>query len=292
MTCLLFLSAVCSSHALAATIDPSLELTFAEKRYLMNKGELTYVCDPNWLPYERINLNGEHEGVAADYMNLLSERLGVPFRLIPTKTWAQSVLLAKAGKCDLVTMLNKTPEREEFLDFTEPYFTCPVILMRPEEFSLESLDDLHGKTVAVVKGYRQEEEFQRDHPEIKLLIVKSSEDGILAVKNGKAAASVATLVEAYHFTRVHRINELKPTKWAVDHDYHRVGVRKNDPLLLSIMRKAVSSLTEEDRHRVEEVWISVGATESEKGLPRWVILFGVGGLVVIFAWLILARKAH
>ena len=106
-----------------------MSFTPAEKNYLKAKGKLTIVCDPHWPPYEYLDKNGRYEGMSIDYHALLATRIGIPIEQIPTASWSESLQLAIEGNCDLVSTLNKTPIRERFLDFTDPFMDTKVVII-------------------------------------------------------------------------------------------------------------------------------------------------------------------
>ena len=60
-------------------------LTELERAYLAQKGSIRICVQPDWLPYERINEKGLHEGIGAEMMALMQERLGIRFVLHPTR---------------------------------------------------------------------------------------------------------------------------------------------------------------------------------------------------------------
>ena len=62
-------------------------LLFASGRSVAAPSPITVCVDPDCFPFERINERGEHEGIAADLMQLVSERSGVQFALVKTKDW-------------------------------------------------------------------------------------------------------------------------------------------------------------------------------------------------------------
>ena len=41
--------------------------------------------DPDWAPLERINAQGQHEGIAADLVQLVARRVGPQIELLPVK---------------------------------------------------------------------------------------------------------------------------------------------------------------------------------------------------------------
>lgn len=53
--------------------------------------------DPNWMPFEKYK-NGKHIGISADYFKIIQEKIKIPIRIIPAKTWSKALDLAKEKK--------------------------------------------------------------------------------------------------------------------------------------------------------------------------------------------------
>ena len=66
---------------------------------------VTYCIDPSWEPYEAIR-NGQHVGISAQYLKLISEKIGVTFQLVPTESWQQSLEFVQLEKCQAIPMIN------------------------------------------------------------------------------------------------------------------------------------------------------------------------------------------
>ena len=73
----------------------SISLTTEEKDYIHTRKSIKLVVDPDWYPYEKIDENGLHQGIASDLLSLISKRTGLKFELIKTKDWDKSILKAK-----------------------------------------------------------------------------------------------------------------------------------------------------------------------------------------------------
>ena len=67
--------------------------------------------DPDWHPFESVTPDGKQVGIAHDLRQLIDERAALSFKLVPTKTWDESLLKARAGECDALSLLNETPVR-------------------------------------------------------------------------------------------------------------------------------------------------------------------------------------
>ncbi|ENO76748.1 response regulator [Thauera sp. 63] len=135
----LALAASLSPLALQATVpvppDPlkRVELSESERLYVALTQRITMCVDPDWEPFERINAAGEHEGIAADLLRLVAQRVGLELQLIPVSSWDESLEASKAGRCQILSFLNRTDSREQWLRFTAPIFLDPNVLITREE---------------------------------------------------------------------------------------------------------------------------------------------------------------
>ncbi|NCB14503.1 MAG: transporter substrate-binding domain-containing protein, partial [Erysipelotrichia bacterium] len=132
--------------------NSNIYLTQIEQNYLNNKKEITMCVDPDWEPFEKINENKEHEGIAADLIAIISKKLNIEIKLIPTKSWEETLKFSKEKKCDILSFLNETPKRKEWLNFTNPIFEDPnVIVGRIETNEIKDLSKVKA-SIALPKG--------------------------------------------------------------------------------------------------------------------------------------------
>jgi ABC-type amino acid transport substrate-binding protein len=83
--------------------------------------------DPDWMPFEKIDKN-KHIGIAADYIKLLEDKIKIPIKLIPTKSWSQSLEYGENRTCDIFSLIMTTPQREKYLNFTKSYLDVPLVI--------------------------------------------------------------------------------------------------------------------------------------------------------------------
>ena len=137
-------------------------LTDSERAYLSAHNPIKLCVDPDWWPFEVIDQAGQHKGIAADLLQLVSERTGVRFALHRTQTWEQSVAASQAGKCLAMSFLNRTPDRDRWLIFTEPLLIDPNVLITREEHPfIADVSRLSGKTIALPKATAMSERVAR-----------------------------------------------------------------------------------------------------------------------------------
>ncbi|QJB56341.1 transporter substrate-binding domain-containing protein [Pseudodesulfovibrio sp. zrk46] len=277
---------------IAMAVAPSIELTSEEQAYLDKKGELTLAADPVWPPYEFLDAKGEYKGIGADIIALLSKRLGVPFSVIRTKSWVETLAVAKAGTCDILPILNTTPERARFLDFTSPYFHSQIVLIGKEDVWLENgLSDIPSQVIAVVDGHKSQELMHQDHPGIATYKAQSTMEALIALDKDKAYALLASLEEASYLIKENQMSDLRVIGHTPYSNALRIGVRKDDAILLSIMQKGIESLTKTEIEDIRHKWITEDDHPLSSEDSRLLIMV-TGILAALIAGILLFRKSR
>ena len=170
------------------------ELTKEEINYLNSKKIISMCVDPDWEPFEKINKYGFHEGISADIIKLISNKLNIKIELIPTKDWDESIDFSKQKKCDILSFLNETPKRKEWLVFTEPIFNDPNVLVGRIEKSY--IDDISkvNLSIALPKNTAIGERFTKDFPNLTIIPTTSENEAFKLVEEQKADLSLRFMI--------------------------------------------------------------------------------------------------
>jgi polar amino acid transport system substrate-binding protein len=229
-------------------------LTDVEKSWLAEHKKIRFTGDPDWLPQEAFTSEGQYVGIVADILDLLEARLGILFERIPVKTWDEAVRLAET---DGVDMLSETTNSDrDTLTFTEPHLVFPVVIMAQQGTALISDPaELKGKRVAVVKDYGYVVSFRRQFPDLDYVEVDTVGDGLLRLSTGEVDVFLSTTSTASYLMSELGLMNLKfigSTGISLDLGF---GVRKDMPVLVSILNKALASITEEEKLKIRQKWI-------------------------------------
>ncbi|MCW8884722.1 MAG: diguanylate cyclase [Motiliproteus sp.] len=263
-------------------------LPLAEQKHLASKGRVTMCVDPDWMPFEEIDSRGRHVGIAADFMQQFSKILATPIELVATESWSQSVEYAKARKCDILSLLNESPERKQYLSFTDPYVSSAVVLVaRNDVVYLDGLASMSGKTLGIVEGYVYEELIRRDFPDIEIVHVQSMGDALKKVADGEIYATMDPLFIILRQIQELGLSNLKIAGHTEYKNEFRVGVRKDDPLLLSAFQHAVLELRPELKNQILQRWYTVRLEHGVDYRLFWQVLVIV---MVIFGVLIYRNR--
>ena len=265
-------------------------LTETEQAYVAANSPVTFCVDPDWWPFEVIDQLGQHVGIGADLLALTAQRVALPVRLHLTRTWEESLVASKSGKCQLMSFLNRTPDREQWLIFTEPLLIDPNVLITREEAPLiADLSKLRGKSIALPAGTAMEERLRRDFPALTIIQTSSETEAMRLVNERRADMTLRSLIVASHTIKKEGWFNLKIAGQVPGYDnLLRIGVVKPEVVLRNLLNKGVATLTPQDRARAVERHVelkAVTAVVTDYTLVAWLAaLMAVAGLTSLW-WL-------
>lgn len=230
----------------------SIELSSEEKAYLEKIGPIKACVDPDWAPFETINHKGEYEGIGANLLTLVSQRLGIKIEILPTKDWDESILASKEGRCHIMSFLNQTPARSGWLIFTEPHFTdVNVFITREEHPFIANPADLEDKTIVFPKGTAMEELIRKDYPNLKIITAATEMEAFQMVSDKKVDMTMRSLIVAAYTIKKEGFFNLKISGQLPNYTNQlRIGVIKSEPMLRDILNKGVMSISNKDREMI------------------------------------------
>ncbi len=246
------------SSALFAQNTVSLDLNDAERRWLAQHPVIRLASDIAWPPFEWVDDEKQFKGIATDYMHLIEKRLGIRFEVDTEMNWPEVVDAVKQRQLDVFSCVAKTPERESYVNFTRPYLSFPMVIVTTQDVSyIDGINGIKDMLVSVVKGYATHEFLAANHPEIKLALVDTSEEGMEAVSLGRANAFVDNIATATRIIQNSGLTNLKISgEMPIRYELH-MAVRSDWPELVSILQTALDSISDSERRDIHNRWIGV-----------------------------------
>ncbi|NCP64978.1 MAG: transporter substrate-binding domain-containing protein [Paraglaciecola sp.] len=259
-------------------------LTAKERDWLNEHPEIRLGIDPAWLPFEAVNQQNQYIGITSEFVGWLNRRLQVNMLPRTGLTWVETLQAYESGEIDVLPGITPTETRRNKFLFSQPYLSIPMVLVsREEEELVAGLQDLQGKTVAVVANYASMEYLQRDFPLITLQTYGTLEEALKAVSAGQADAVFDTLAAATYNIRSFGINNLKVASSTSYQFNLAFGVRKDWPELLSIINKALLKLPQSTRQSFYDRWVNVRTEQTTDWTTVWryVLVFLVPSLLIL-----------
>ncbi|MEM7207008.1 MAG: transporter substrate-binding domain-containing protein [Pseudomonadota bacterium] len=240
-----------------AVAEP-IPLTSQERAWLDAHPVIQIAPDPDFAPIEYLDENGEYKGIAADYAALIEEKLGIQFTIAKLPNWDTVLEKAQAREVDMFGAATASPQREEYMLFTEPHIRLPgVIITRDDTSGTLTLDDIAGRRVAAVSGYIWFDLIGNDRPNFQMDSTPSLTQGLRDLSFGNLDAIISDAATA---TRVIRTEGLTNLRIAGDTGYETAlafGVRKDWPELGNLLNKAIATITDEERASILQRWVSL-----------------------------------
>ncbi|MES9888318.1 MAG: transporter substrate-binding domain-containing protein [Candidatus Sedimenticola sp. 6PFRAG1] len=269
-------------------------LTDEERVWLEQHPVIRHAPDPDYAPFEYCDDQGVARGIAPDYLAMISESLGVKIESKCGESWARSLGRVKERDAELVTVATKTPERSEYMLFTAPYLVLPdVILVRATEQSPQGMDDLRGRTIAVIKGWAANAWMKEKYPDVTQKLVPDVATALNEVSFGRVDATILGLATASHGIEQAKITNLKVAGETGYVYYISLASRSDWPMLNRILDKALLSIGDSRRDSVFNKWVSLRVEGWRPGPGFWIgigigLVFAV--LLVFVAWNISLRR--
>jgi len=241
-------------------------LTNEEKEFLKNNQPIRLHNEKNWPPYN-FNEYDIPKGFSIDYMNLVAQKLDIQVKYISGYSWDEFMEMLKKNELDVIINIAKNKEREVFFDFTTPFHSAAnAIYVKKGNEHIDSLKKLEGKTIVMPKGFFAQQYIEKNHPEIKQILVKDSLEALKTLSLGKADATIDKKNVLDYIISTQNISNVIPTNYIDEEQLIseiRLGTSKNKPLLNSILQKAQNSITEEELLNLKRKWFGSNEIKNE-----------------------------
>lgn len=245
----------------------ALDLTPAERDFLRSIDRVRVQNDADWPPYN-YNQDGVPQGYSIDYFNLVADIIGLDVEYVQGHTWETYLDMFMDKKLDVLLNLSQTPDRERFMLFTQPYLTADfVYVVRAQDAGANiGSADFDGKTLAIVKSTWPEEFHRENFEDIRIYETGTYREALEAVAQGRADTTVIRAGVFRHLIDTFLIPGLVVDRSVettlMSNKAFRIGVRKDWPLMASIISKAMSAIPVAEKQKLHTMWLKE-KTQSE-----------------------------
>ncbi len=231
--------------------------TAEELAWIQQHPLITLAIDNTYPPLNFVDQNGNMAGLCVDYVNATARKAGVAIAY-QGSLWSVAINKALNHAVDGIVNADASEKRKDRLNFTLPYATLPsgVVTLKTAH-DLESISKMDGKRICVKKNSSRfaliSESTQAD-----VIPIETLEEGLERVIKGEAfgvfdeVSVLGYLISKYNFSNL-KINFIHYDDIV---GVSRIGLRNDDPILLSVFNKAILNLTQEEKDEIQSKWIS------------------------------------
>jgi two-component system sensor histidine kinase EvgS len=265
-----------------------LHFSVSEQRWLDKNPRLRVAIDEDFLPMSFYSAEGEFRGISADVLAKVALRTGLKFDIQRVSSVREMIDAITSNKADLLITITPSEEREAVLRFTRPYLATPFVLVtRTAPSSPNTLDDMHGKRLAVISGDSSRDMLTEQYPDIRLVDADSAHDAMEKVANGEADAAVNSLITArYMISRQYRDRLRITSTVGVTNSRMAFATARGSLELFSILDKALLSIAPEEMDELTNRWRSevvVGDSYWLRNRSAIIQGFGIAAVLLVTA---------
>lgn len=224
-----------------------------------NEKPLVVAMELAYPPFEGKDDAGEPEGVSVDLMKAFGEYVGREIKIENT-AWDGLIPSLQTGSADLViSSMTIRPDREEQVDFSDPYANALLAVLTSKDAGAESIEDLNqaGKKLAVKSGSTGHLYAESNLKEAELIVLPDESACVTEVAQGRADGFIYDQLTIYRnwqknldTTDAIFIPFQEPEKWGI-------AVQKGNTELLEQVNAFLKEFREEGGYdKLEETWLS------------------------------------
>ncbi len=234
-------------------------LTAEEQIWIAEHPIIRSTNEMNWPPLDFVR-SGEPAGFAIDYLNLVASKVGLTIDYVNGYSWNELIDMLEQREIDIAHSIIKSESRAGFLTFTKPYLELSADYYGPVGSNpVQSADDLIERKIGMVAGSAVGELFKNEHPELNLIPYNSAYDALVALSRGaldiviNRMTTANYIIEKNFITGVEIVGSIKFQHNDEVHK-HRIAVRNDWPILVSILEKGMAEVTDAEYNKISRKW--------------------------------------
>ena len=213
--------------------------------YAQSDGPITNIeiaAEPDYPPYSFVDERGNADGFSVELFRSVAQKIDVGVD-VEVGLWEEIREDLAQGRIDALPLVGRTPEREAYFDFTIPYMSLfGGIVVAEGDSTIQDLEDLRGKRIAVMAGDNAEEFLRRNGFTDELTTVPTFTDAIRRVAGGQSDAVLMQRLVALRLIEEEGISGVRVLKSPVREFRQEFcfAVREGDSELLALLNDGLA----------------------------------------------------
>jgi len=240
-------------------IDNIVKLFSMEERNFINNTKnkpIKIGSIDTYIPFS-FSYNGEKVGFTQELIELIAKKSGLNFEKVGG-TWPQVYGKFENKEIDIITELSYREERLPFTLYTKPYYEIPIGVFAREDFGTYSgFKSLKGKKVGIVKGSYLIGAL-KDEKDFEIVQFDTNNDKFYGLRDGVVDVVLSRTMSIYRLEEL-MIKGIKTvgifSNDKVKNEDLRFGIRVEQEILASIMKKTLASIPFSRISQLKQKWI-------------------------------------
>ena len=188
--------------------------------------------ESSYKPFSYTDADGKLIGYEVELVDALCAQMQAECELI-SQDWDGLIPGLNAQKFDaIIAGMSITPERQEVVEFTDPYFYTGIILIGKKGDNI-TVADLDGQPVASQRSTVSSQYLQDEYPNADIKLYDTQDNAYLDLTSGRVRAMMSDKVTGIDWlkTEAGTDYEVKGEEISTDEDAMGIAFRKGDPLV-------------------------------------------------------------
>lgn len=188
--------------------------------------------ESSYKPFSYTDADGKLIGYEIELIEAMCAQMKADCDII-SQDWDGLIPGLNAQKFDAIMAgISITPERQEVIEFSDPYFYTSIILIGKKGDDI-SVDKLKGQPIASQRATVASQYLQDKHAEADIKLYDTQDNAYLDLTSGRVRAMMSDKVTGIDWlkTPAGKDYEIKGQEITTDKDAMGIGFRKGDPLV-------------------------------------------------------------
>lgn len=219
-----------------------------------------------YAPFNYTNADGTLGGFDIEIANAICADMQVSCETI-AQDWDGIIPGLKAGKYDaIVAAMSVTPEREQQVAFTDPYFSNTLVFLAKKDSSFDpsNSDDINAHSIAAQRSTISSQWLENAYPEANMKLYDTLSNAFLDLGSGRVDAMISDKLPAIEWLGSPSGSNYVLKGDEIDiNDNFAIAVRPNDESLKTKINQSLANLKSNGTYdKINQKYFAVPAAAS------------------------------
>ncbi len=208
-------------------------------------------------PFASFNSQGQPEGLSADMLRGVLQRLGKAPRAWVALSAEEVPAALAEGRVDVLVGADEGAERASLLRFVGPFIEYPTVLVGRPESGAFDLVQMYGRRLALPPGNAARPYVESRHPGVRIVDCPALEACLQAVRNDEADATMADVVGTMvAMARAPRADLQVIGAEPQLRRFHSLALAERHAAMVPLFKRALDVTIDQDMPQLKVRWFS------------------------------------
>jgi len=259
---------------------------------------ITVGSELDYPPYADVDEEGNADGFSVDLIKAAAKQVGLKLKF-EVGPWAEVKAKLERGEIDALPLVAYSTEREKYFDFSTPHIIShAVVFIRKGEKRFQSLEDLRGKEVVVMRSDSTHEYVKFSAITDKIILTKTVGESFQLLSSGKHDFVIAPKLSGLLLLNELGIDNIEPFGEPLE-SYgkgYSFAVHEGDSELLGLLNRGLVLVNASGEYdQIYDKWFGHVDLRAEKNAEFIKLIITAATVLVLivlvgFIWNLMLRR--